>query len=135
MSLSCNKYNDMKRNLRDMYATQRGLNIRDHKKTLKIYDIANYNIEMLLKLRPVIYDLYKNNRNIFDKLRNNKCHIPNIFDNKESFNLFCDKLQTIEWIELNLIIDKINLIDFKKQYIIKQILTKYRIIKKGGEAI
>ena len=129
MSLSCNKYNDMKRNLREMYATQRGLNIRDHKKTLKKYDMVNYNIDMLLKLRPIIYELYMNNRIIFDKLRNSNCNIPNIFDNKDSFNLFCDKLQTIEWVELNLITDKINLIDFKKQYIIERILTKYGIIK------
>ena len=134
MSLSCNKYNEMKKDIRDMYTAQRGLNIRDHKKTLKKYDMVNYNIDMLLKLRPIIYELYMNNKIIFDKLRNSNCNIPIIFDNKESFNLFCDKIQTIEWAELNLITDKINLIDFKKQYIMKQILTKYRIIKIDGEA-
>ena len=134
MSLSYNKYNEMKRDIKYMYAVQRGLNIRDHKKTLKIYDIVNYNINILLKLRPIIYELYMNNRIIFDKLRNSNCNIPNIFDNKESFNLFCDKLQTIEWVELNLISNTINLIDLKKQNIIKQILTKYGIIKINGEA-
>ena len=134
MTLTSTKYNDMKRDIRDMYAAQRGLNIRDHnKKTLKKYDMVNYNIDMLLKLRPVIFDLYKNNRNIFDKLRNSNCNIPNIFDNKESFSLFCDKLGTIEWVELNLISDKINSIDFKKQYIIKRILTNYGIITINGE--
>ena len=134
MSLSCNKYNEMKKEIRHMYAAQRGLNIRDHKKTLNKYDMVNYNIDMLLKLRPVIYELYTNNRNIFDKLRNKNCNIPIFFDNKECFNLFCDKIQTIEWAELNLITDKINLIDFKNKYIIKQILTKYGIIKGDGEA-
>ena len=134
MTLSCNQYNEMKKDIRHMYAAQRGLNIRDHKKTLKIYDIVNYNITTLLKLRPILYELYTNNRIIFNKLRESNCDIPNIFDNKESFSLFCDKLGTIEWADLNLITDKINLIAFKKKYIIKQILTKYGIIKGDGEA-